>query len=78
MKTIDNDSNQTQCTTALQFPWAGHCSSGNFGCRVSFLLKIAKERQTLYENRASWAQLILFCELTFSTFLNAFDLPLEG
>jgi hypothetical protein len=56
----------------------GVVAAAIFGCHVSFLLEITKERQTLYENRVSRVQLILFCELTFPTFLNAFDLPLEG
>jgi hypothetical protein len=54
MKTIYNDSNQTQCTTAK------HCSSGKFWLSRLLLAKITSERQTLYENRVLWVQLILF------------------
>jgi hypothetical protein len=31
----------------LQFPWAGHCSSGNFGCQVSFLKNNKRETNTV-------------------------------
>jgi hypothetical protein len=51
MKTVNNDSNQTQCTLAkepaLQFPWTGRCNSGDFGCRVSSLLPNKDETNTI-------------------------------
>jgi hypothetical protein len=63
MKTVDNESNQTQCTMANDRLYSSHGQGvAAAAILVVVYLKTTKERQALYENRVSWVQLILFCK----------------